>query len=72
MVGSSHGQMILYFDDSAPQSTDWNLRNCYSAVIHVSCKDFCISIISESYLKQSWSVINDLAAKCDGLQKEVT
>ena len=26
----------------------------------------------KSQLKQVWSVINDLAAKCDGLQKEVT
>lgn len=25
----------------------------------------------KSQLKQAWSVINDLAAKCDGLQKEV-
>ena len=26
----------------------------------------------KSQLKQVWSVINDLTAKCDGLQKEVT
>ena len=25
----------------------------------------------KSQLKQAWTVINDLAAKCDGLQKEV-